>query len=435
MYQCPFCPRSPELQVGMPLGALVEKALESKRKELQPKISDAVESLRISKPPSGEQATTETAAGSSSTEVASTKKGSTELGGLSLPIEIPGLSAPKKEPTGVGGDPKPAKGKQKMSESSKDSVKIKTSDPATLKDASKSVLKVKTITTSIASKSAAVKDVGKVKEEKEATDKETAGEEKPKTAIKNKKLKEEAVKPTAQREDKDTVQKPASKEEKNSDVKKDATKREAEETPSEPDDKISEDVQTPTEVESPKTKEGPVIGSRKRKQLPPTRRRSARLASKEDEKTEPESNTDEQIPQNVVVAAAPSDKDPDTSEGEDTAEDHGRKRARGARVRTSGRKKARVFSSSSEESDGERSEEGGCESETEHPKEKLDKRRRGSTKGGVLETEVASGKKGSRKRAVQEESKPAKRMKKAKSKEKQKLQKYRLMSPVVVVTR
>ena len=112
-----FC--SPDIQVGVPFSSLVEKAMESKGKELLPKIQEVVEALRQTKPPP--LANTDT-----SNETHSDRgNNSSKLGmdfDLSLPIDLPGLvtssnpSIVKKEVGSLGNDGKMGRTKTKQME-------------------------------------------------------------------------------------------------------------------------------------------------------------------------------------------------------------------------------------------------------------------------------------------------------------------------------
>ena len=86
---------SPDIQVGMPLSALVDKVLESKAKELLPKISEVVDKLRENKA-RGSPSTPGLSSSFGTSEITITDEPSkakpTDFGSLPLPIDIPGLT-------------------------------------------------------------------------------------------------------------------------------------------------------------------------------------------------------------------------------------------------------------------------------------------------------------------------------------------------------
>ena len=132
-----FVTFSPDIQVGMPLSSLVDKVLESKAKELLPKISDVVEKLRESKTPSTPDKSSGLSSGpaadNNTLDMTSTAK-PTDLGSLPLPIDILGLSSStsgssislntKREPSDGKAPPK-SKPKANESLSTKESAKLK----------------------------------------------------------------------------------------------------------------------------------------------------------------------------------------------------------------------------------------------------------------------------------------------------------------------
>ncbi len=198
---------SPELQVGMPLGALVEKALEAKGQELLPKIADAIDALRAFKPPPPSetiQVSAPVTAGATAAGLPTTisegapgdtnKLKGSDLREFPLPIEIPGLTAPKKDKDSVAGggadtttatvnktSGKVAKGKQLESSGAKETTKsLKSNETPTmtgvgaagsssLKEVGKGglQLKEKTAASSATGKFTGAKEGGKPRPEKE----------------------------------------------------------------------------------------------------------------------------------------------------------------------------------------------------------------------------------------------------------------------------
>lgn len=95
----------------MPLSSLVDKVLESKAKELLPKISEVVDKLRENKTRDSSAVPSKQTAEKSTLEVPSKPK-STDFGSFPLPIDIPGLT------TSTGGTPstkkEPSEGKAQL---------------------------------------------------------------------------------------------------------------------------------------------------------------------------------------------------------------------------------------------------------------------------------------------------------------------------------
>lgn len=122
----PYC--SPDIQVGIPLSSLVDKVLESKAKELLPKITDIVEKLRETKnnhsPSTSDTSTFSQASAEKNVQETVPKVKPADFGSLPLPINIPGLNSStsgnsvspsvKKE---QGEGKVPQKSKSKLSES------------------------------------------------------------------------------------------------------------------------------------------------------------------------------------------------------------------------------------------------------------------------------------------------------------------------------
>ena len=421
---------SPELHVGMPLAALLEKTLESKANDLLPQIMDAVESLRALKPQQGSQSdsgNTQSLTGSQTTPSGSASNPTTEqtaasttskkeLGSLDLglPIDIiPGLGAPpKKDLVGGGGEGKTTK------------PKLKQSDGATLKDGVKGPTRPKMATTSGNKGTAAVKEGAKEREKEDskgAIEKESEmviGKEKVKMSCKPKNPKEEAKDKPAAGQNKESLDKPQDRaavkshtgggkeKDKSGDAKKGGKKDGSEIEPTKtelkseqkeaskaavPKSKETEDQLTIPEKEPQDT--DTASGSGRRKQHTPTRR-SARIASI--------SESREQSKQKESESEEKEDSSPreesDGSEGDTGVEKKQvkpQRRKRRKRLRetnkasSSSRKKARVLlSSSSEESEQEESEadlekveesyksESEAKEEEEKPSKKVKSKRR-----------------------------------------------------------
>lgn len=352
----------------MPLAALVDKALETKGQELLPKIEKAIETLKSFKPPPPESSqppvpTAENASGSTSStatqegtlEGDTSKHVASDLGDFPLPIEIPGLTAPKKdkEPgtsVSTGGNAssasatgksigKTAKVKQLESSGSKEGAKpLKSSEPpaytggslSTSKDSGKGVQQTKEKVAS--SGPGKPKESGKSKPEKEekvsGEDKDTDrgssedGKDKAKLFHKSKKLaKVEVVRVRPEVDKTSSRSVHASKEkleDKGSESRKDSS-TEPQKTSSKGSAKetgkpesvfddvtmVTSDNNTHDQRDSDEAAEttdkatadnSHPTGSRKRKQLPPMRR-SARLASftkDEEEKTEADTTAQEE---------------------------------------------------------------------------------------------------------------------------------------------
>ncbi len=134
---CIFPCCSPDIQVGTPLIDIVEKVLESKAKELLPKISESVEFLCEAKAKQLVEA--QEAPIIPVTFVANTPK--SDYVDLSLPIDLPGLSTPAKtvKPQGVAGkqENKPKAIKKGTIEPQKAKAKPSLSGVKTVKDDSK----------------------------------------------------------------------------------------------------------------------------------------------------------------------------------------------------------------------------------------------------------------------------------------------------------
>ena len=422
-----FC--SPELHVGLPLAALLEKTLESKSKDLLPQIMDAVETLRAVKPQqstqsdsrnppllSGSQSTSSTSSSNTTTEIAaasaSNEKASSELGslGLGLPIDIiPGLSVPKKDPaTGGGGG----------GESKSVKPKLKQSDGTVLKDGAKGPARSKTAVASGSKGTVAVKEGAKVLKEREKEDSRSAVEkegvseevskEKQKMVSKLRSLKEEAKEKsvTGQKEssekpsqDRGTVKSlhvagGGKEKDKSGDAKKGGGKKEVGRSephkgelreqsktgvPRDSGDKESDGQPATADGESQVQETAAVSGASRRKQHTPTRR-SARIASISELREE--SNEDKGHPRPGQESGG-SESDDGVEKKRVKQQRRRRKRLRDVAKATtsSSRKKARVLlSSSSEDSEIEKEsgadpedEEQGYESETEQPKEEDEK--------------------------------------------------------------
>ena len=409
---------SPELHVGMPLAAILEKTLESKANDLLPQIMDTVESLRALKPQQGSQSdsgnahsltgsqatpsgnTSSTTAEQTATSTTSKKElGTLDLG---LPIDIiPGLGAPpKKEPVGGGGEGKTTKSK------------LKQNDGTILKDGVKGPARPKMVATSGNKGTAAVKEGAKEKEKEDskgAVEKESeivTGKEKMKISCKPKNPKEESKDKTAAGQNKESSEKPQDKatvkpytgggkeKDKPGDAKKGGKKDGSEGEPSKTELKseqkevskggvpkgkeMESQLATPAEKEPQET--DTAGGSSRRKQHTPTRR-SARIASiseSKDQSKQKESETEGE-------ENSSSRQESDGSEGDAGVERKQVKQQRRRRRKrpretdkapSSSRKKARVLlSSSSEESEREESEvdlekvEEGYKSESEAKEE------------------------------------------------------------------
>ena len=173
---------SPDIQVGMPLSSLVDKVLESKAKDLLPKISEVVDKLRESKTRDSPSVTNPLSSlGNSSKQTAEkttqevlSKPKSTDFGSLPLPIDIPGLTSSiggnsaspstKKEPSA------PLKSKPKASDVSvKDNkTKGKAGQPKVPMAAKESVKREKE---SLSEKDTATEEGGKEKDKHKSTTK------------------------------------------------------------------------------------------------------------------------------------------------------------------------------------------------------------------------------------------------------------------------
>ena len=425
-----FC--SPELHVGLPLAALLEKTLESKSKDLLPQIMDAVETLRAVKPQqstqsdsrnppllSGSQSTSSTSSSNTTTEIAaasaSNEKASSELGslGLGLPIDIiPGLSVPKKDPaTGGGGG---------GGESKSVKPKLKQSDGTVLKDGAKGPARSKTAVANGSKGTVAVKEGVKVLKEREKEDSRSAVEkegvseevskEKQKMVSKLRSLKEEAKEKsvTGQKEssekpsqDRGTLKSLAGggkEKDKSGDAKKGGGKKEVGRgephkgelkgelreqsktgVPRDSGGKESDGQPATADGESQVQETAAASGASRRKQHTPTRR-SARIASISELREE--SNEDKGHPRPGQESGG-SESDDGVEKKRVKQQRRRRKRLRDVAKATtsSSRKKARVLlSSSSEDSEIEKEsgadpedEEQGYESETEQPKEEDEK--------------------------------------------------------------
>ena len=362
----------------MPLGALVEKTLEAQAKELLPKIIEKVEILRASKAipipdsnplDSSNGPNTVTANTSGASDISSSKIGG-DFGGLPLPIEIPGLTAPKKEAASTGGggsditSSKSAKSKPKVA-----------ADGSSSKDGAKVVQKLKPGGTSSGKvgQTALPKESVKQKEkgEKSGTDgKEPSGEidskEKIKGASKVKKSKEEK-----QKDSQEKNQKPQASisKDKGADTKE-VAKKEAGKSAQKESSRLmitkgeseSKDAETQSSAEA--DAKAPGTDSL------PLRRRSARLASLTESKDEEatSSEAEEQHSKRDTVSGNKSN----TSDDESIADKWQRRKKRQRPVKVTSRKRARVLRSSSEDSEKEMSDspdEEGYESETEEPAE------------------------------------------------------------------
>ena len=390
---------SPELHVGMPLAALLEKTLESKANDLLPQIMDAVESLRALKPQQGSQSDSGNAqslTGSQATPSGSTSTSNTtmeptatsstskkEIGtlDLGLPIDIiPGLSAPpKKDPVGGGGEGKTTK------------PKVKQNDGATLKEGVKGPARPKMAAMSGNKGTAAAKECAKEREKEDsrgAIEKESEiviGKEKVKMSCKPKNPKEEAKDKTAAGQNKESSDKPQDKatvkshtgggkeKDKSGDAKKGGKKDGSEIEPTKTElkseqkevSKAGGSKETEDQLAIPAEKEPQdtdIAGSSsRRKQHTPTRRsvRIASISESKEQSKQKESESEEK-------EKSSSREESDGSEGDAGVEKKRvkqQRRKRRKRLRetdkapSSGRKKARVLlSSSSEESEREESE-------------------------------------------------------------------------------
>ena len=430
----------------MPLGALVEKTLEAQAKELLPKIVEKVEILRASKavplpdPNSLDYSNGPTTATASTNSAPEIKRGS-DFGGLPLPIEIPGLTAPKKEAASTGGSGsdvasgKSAKSKSKPAEglSSKDGVKV----AQKLKPGG-------TTSGGTAPPKESVKQ--KEKEDKSGTDsKELSGEFDSKEKNNKGTLKVKKSKEEKQRDSQENQKPQASiSREKGADVKEVAKKEAGKGA-----QKDSSRVTTKGESDKNQNKEAEPYSSAEasakpqsadaKKGLPP-RRRSARLASHTESKEE-EATTSESEEQHSKRDALSGNKS-NTSEDETTADKRQRRRKRPRPVKGTTRKRARVLRSSSEDSEQEETSESdddeeGYESETEETVE--DERPSKKVRSGRFEISRK------RKRALpdresdEDDAGPTRKSKTLKRHSKMQLPMKRRMklslSPVPVVTR
>ena len=365
----------------------MEKTLEAQAKELLPKIVEKVEILRASKSsPFPNLNSLDSLNGPTTTTVGTNSARGSEFGDLPLPIEIPGLTVPKKEAAGTGGSGSDvASGKSAKSKS-------KPADGLSSKDGVKVAQKLKPGgPTSAGTVLPKENTKQKEKEDKSGSDsKELSGETDSKEknykgTLKVKKSKEE------KRKDLQENQKPQASisREKGADAKevakkeagKGAQKDSSRIARGEPDKNQSKETETYSSVEA--SDKPPSADSKK--SLPP--RRSARLASltesKEEEATGSES--EEQRSKRDTVSGNKSN----TSEDETVADKWQRRGKRPKPAKATTRKRARVLRSSSEDSEQEETSESdddeeGYESETEEPME--DERPSKKVKTGRFET-------------------------------------------------
>lgn len=341
---------SPDIQVGTPLIDIVEKVLESKAKELIPKISDAVDFLCETKASQLKEAAsknkkepvhppTSTLTQSNAT-TSVTEPAKSDFVDLSLPIDIPGLRPPiamsagtsssVKKDNSSGNDTKQNKARQKGTADgtiSKDTTKTG--------NKSKGLVNLKSVTPFV------VKDSGKSKgeqtqnkdkersvTEKEAVSLEKSGKEKEKSKMSGRIPKKQKL----DKKDKDTVEKQDLGTVKNVDKEQPETHK--------------ADTESSTK-EKIKPSEEPVTYT-------PAKRRSARLASQTESKADSESDDQE------------SDKEVDLAASNSTS----RKRPKSSINPAS--KKARVMISSSSdefEYDDIEVSSGGYESDTDQQSE------------------------------------------------------------------
>ena len=185
LHTCNLCFFSPDIQVGMPLSSLVDKVLESKAKELLPKISEVVDKLRESKtkdspsvpdPLSSFGNSSRQTAEKSTLEVLSKPK-STDIGSLPLPIDIPGLTsstggssaAPStKKELNEGKAPLKSKPKANDVSAKENKTKGKAGQPKVLTTAKESLKKEKEV---VGEKDIATEEVGKEKDKHKSTTK------------------------------------------------------------------------------------------------------------------------------------------------------------------------------------------------------------------------------------------------------------------------
>lgn len=445
---------NPELQIGMPLATLVEKALESKAKELLPRIMEAVDSLREVKPSADATTSTDSpassAGGMATSEeqpAASSSQGTKTAGDFSslpLPIDIPGLNvtATKREHPSAGGSgvgegvkQTGSKAKAKASDGSKEgtkpaATKSKTSTNKPLKVKDRETVEDSSSTAKDKSRKAKTEESGKSKAVK-PKDIDSATDEKDK--VKSVKPRDgdcnddkEKVKPSAKvrklKEDRATVIK--------DDLEKDKPIKDCVKTTETTGDKDPEETRTEPPIEHSKQqtsgdvkleRDEPLqasVGARKRKNSAPMRR-SARLAShtsetKESEQKMPSDNERSPSEEEKDTEPAPVTPPPPTSTAKREAK------------RSSNRKRARLMiSSSSEASDHEEGTAGlnSSEDEATRRRRKGESRQRRPQKRGREPGEAP---------VDQTKTKKLKRGQKAKKGSSRKKRNVRATSPVLV---
>lgn len=331
---------SRDIQVGVPLTDIVESVLESKAKEILPKIVDAVESLSVSQvketavkkdpdpPPPKTLQSNPTPNPSELTK--------SDFVDLSLPIDIPGLRSPAPLSGGITNSCK--KDNQNTVDSKQNKSKQKgTSDTTVVKDSTKDGNKNKNTSNPKTQSATSVgKDGGKVKSEQSGKEKEKPKVYKiPKKTAKVDKSKKDLV-------DSETVANPNDEQPK---TDKDDTEL------------ISKSQSSTLKEKAKRVEPSEEPGS----QTPPTvLKRSARLAS---------------LTENKEVDSV-SDDDQETVRAADiTATSFLRKKRPKVSVNVASKKAKVMISSSSEDSENEEDEVSseGYESDTDQQSEELPK--------------------------------------------------------------
>ena len=379
-----FC--SADIQVGVPFTALVEKAMESKGKELLPKIQGVIKSLCQTKPTPTKSADTRLKPKGETAVV--TSKPEVEFD-LSLPIDLPGLSssypssaAAKKSTGTTATDKSSSRGKHRQAESNTKEARTKAKTQTSNGKGDRLVARGKEEGKEEVEKALAVGEVA-VKDRKVAKVKKTEKSAQEKPREEKEKGKEEKSVQEKHREGKSREEKPREEKEKEK-----STHREDKSKEEKPREEKSKDGSVPIRAE--KGSKGSATasipsGSRDaklqdddcngKKSEQPARRRSARIASLTEDPRKDDSDSENE---ETAGDRQKRRRSVDEQEARKKAKVDHRKKHRDIT-----RKRARVWSSSSSEesSDGKaklkRSKTGKAKDN------RVSSKQRGGTRGGL----------------------------------------------------